>query len=69
MQSSKNFPKFTEEEKLELFEVNDLEPRIEMWANGGCGVNDFPLYNPSCNPIPNPSCGSPDLACGPEPIP
>jgi hypothetical protein len=68
MQTSKNFQKLTEEEKLEIFEVNELETRLEMW-----GSNDIPpnpmcgFFNYTC--IPNPSCGSTDAACGPEPIP
>lgn len=42
----KNFKELSEQEKLEMFQVEELESRLEMWADGGNGGGGG---NPCCN--------------------
>jgi hypothetical protein len=48
----KSLSELNEAERLILFEVEELETRLEMWfdsTNGGCGnINNVCPVNPSC---------------------
>lgn len=50
----KKLTELTEVERLELFEVEELETRLEMWSagNGTCTTT-----NTSCPVLTNVSCG------------
>jgi hypothetical protein len=70
----KNFKELSEQEKLEMFQVEELESRLEMWGNGGpggdscCGNTTCNCNNTTCNGGGGGGGGTVNLACGNEVI-
>lgn len=60
----KDLSNLSESEMLELFQVEELETRLEMWGSGGdANCNGSCQTNSACNG----SCGGGNSSCGGNP--